>query len=91
MLASVLVALSVTAVALVGEGGFTLMDNKRRQFDQLRRERDRARQQAKKFERLVDLQSADLSKGALLPPHREKLIREELRVIEDDEIEVILR
>lgn len=91
MLASVLAALGVSALALVGDGGFTAVDKKQRQLDELRRERDRARDQARRFEKRVDLQSADLAEGALVTPHREKLIREELGVIGDDEVEVILR
>ena len=91
MLASVLAALSVAALALVGEGGFTAVDKKSRQLDELRRERERARDQARRFEKLVDLQSADLADGALVTPHREKLIREELGVIGNDEVEVLLR
>ena len=55
------------------------------------RRRDGAQRKALEFERKIAEQSEGLSGDSLFSPHREKLVRQQLGVIADDEIEITLK
>ena len=91
MISSVLGTLFAIALVVAGTGGMHRLEEQRRNLARLEIKRDAAKRKTLEFERKIASQSEGLGSDALFSPHREKLVREELGVIAEDEIEVLLK
>ena len=91
MFLSVLSTIGVAALVVAGPEGVNRLEEQRRNLGRLEVRRDAAQRKATAFERKIADQSEGLEGDSLFSPHREKLVRQELGVIADDEIEIELK
>ena len=91
MFFSVLCTIAAVLVVVVGPAGVSRLEEQRRNLGRLELRRDAAQRTALEFERKIAEQSEGLSGDQLFSPHREKLVREELGLIAEDEIEIQLK
>ena len=91
MFFSVLCTIAVALLVVAGPEGVNRLEEQRRNLGRLELRRDSAQRKALEFERKITEQSEGLSGDSLFSPHREKLVRQQLGVIADDEIEITLK
>ncbi len=91
MFFSVLCTIAVALLVVAGPEGVNRLEEQRRNLGRLEMRRDGAKRKALEFERKINEQSEGLKGDALFSPHREKLVRQELGVIGEDEIEIVLK
>ena len=91
MFLAVVSTIAVAALVVAGPEGVNRLEEQRRNLGRLEVRRDSAKRKALAFERKIAQQSEGLEGDALFSPHREKLVRQELGVIAEDEIEIELK
>jgi hypothetical protein len=91
MVISVVCTFVVGFLVVAGPEGINRLEKRRRNLGRLELRRDTAKAKALDFEARISAQSEGLSGDSLFSPHREKLVRQELGVIAEDEVEIHLK
>ncbi|MEE2836415.1 MAG: hypothetical protein VYB65_10400 [Myxococcota bacterium] len=91
MFVAVMSTIGAAALVVAGPEGVNRLEEQRRNLGRLEVRRDAAKRKALALEHKIAQQSEGLEGDSLFSPHREKLVRQELGVIAEDELEIELK